>query len=196
MSNTILYELRAATKDLHDETEKLLFPNLASIDESGYRFFLQCNLLFHHSYEPEVSRRGFTNSSKWAAFDRSKLLKLYKDAAHLGINHPAPNASNPFEHWPDMKMLGAAYVSEGSSLGGQVILKALRKQTFFNEGNHGNFLSLNGQDTGSAWKSFLQLLESEGQKNKVQVIQGAREAFGHFAGIAKHLQSQSEKTYI
>lgn len=136
-----------------------------------------------------VSRTGFSNCYEWRAYDRRKYDRLQQDIVNMGVM-PMAGWESSFQMWPEAKLLGAAYVSEGSSLGGKVILKHLRKQAFFKENQIGTFLSSNSEKTGEAWKAFVSLLEREGAADHEGVISGAVEAFEMFIQIAEQVKQK------
>jgi heme oxygenase (biliverdin-IX-beta and delta-forming) len=55
--------------------------------------------------------------------------------------------------------LGAFYVLEGSTLGGKIILNALRNRGVSTDNLH--FLNPYGSESGARWRSFLNILERE-----------------------------------
>jgi heme oxygenase len=72
---------------------------------------------------------------------------------------------------------GALYVLEGSSLGGRVILKELKRRNVSLAGL--GFLDPYGADTGQRWQSFLAILEREiiSSEQKAAAVKGALGAF-------------------
>jgi heme oxygenase (biliverdin-IX-beta and delta-forming) len=72
---------------------------------------------------------------------------------------------------------GALYVLEGSSLGGRVILKELKRRKVSLAGL--GFLDPYGADTGRRWRSFLAILEREIKscEQKADAAKGALNAF-------------------
>jgi len=73
--------------------------------------------------------------------------------------------------------LGALYVLEGSSLGGRVILKELKRRGASLAGL--GFLDPYGPDTGERWRSFLMILERElnSCEQKAEAVKGALRTF-------------------
>jgi heme oxygenase (biliverdin-IX-beta and delta-forming) len=73
--------------------------------------------------------------------------------------------------------LGALYVLEGSSLGGRVILKELKRRGASLAGL--GFLDPYGADTGKRWRSFLIILEREltSCEQKADAVKGALNTF-------------------
>ncbi|MGK7392225.1 MAG: biliverdin-producing heme oxygenase [Candidatus Cyclobacteriaceae bacterium M2_1C_046] len=183
----LLEKLRSATADAHKDTEQLLFTDFRNISKSEYCIFLQSNYLFHVHFEPFILKADFITQDEWKAFNRKKLGNIIQDLKDLNCKLPEVRIENVFSNMDEAELLGAAYVSEGSSLGGQVILKQLKKTSFFDEEKHGRFLKSNGINTGLAWKDFLKLLEYKND-NQDQVIKGAINAFNFFQLCIKNVQ--------
>ncbi|UII35001.1 biliverdin-producing heme oxygenase [Fulvivirga ulvae] len=184
----LIEKLRKATGSLHAKTENLLFANAKSFDMNWYGFFLRANFHFHQAYEPVVTNTDFAKQPEWNNFDRNKSDKLYQDLSFLKFLPEKPLVGNYFEGWSEPQLLGAAYVSEGSGLGGQVILRNMMKISAFDEKRCGKFIHGHGSLTGVAWKAFLELLEKEGRHNEHTVVDGAISAFGFFETIIKSLR--------
>jgi heme oxygenase len=75
----------------------------------------------------------------------------------LGLPVPAPTATLPIASLP--AALGGLYVLEGSSLGGRLILRALRARGVDTSGLA--FLDPYGEQTGAHWRALLAVLEQE-----------------------------------
>jgi heme oxygenase (biliverdin-IX-beta and delta-forming) len=76
--------------------------------------------------------------------------------------------------------LGWAYVAEGSTLGGRVILKGFASEKIDLRGL--GFLDPFGATTGDRWRAFVELLESavaDGRARLEDVVRGANAAFAH-----------------
>lgn len=112
---------------------------------------------------------------------RTKTPSILKDLVQLG-KMPAPGDAllldGDYRHSQAFNM-GMLYVTEGSVLGGQYILKNVKKN--LGEDAPGAFLNVYGEKTGSAWKAFLDVLNgyaatASGQE-KEEIIEGALYAF-------------------
>jgi heme oxygenase len=73
-------------------------------------------------------------------------------------------------------MLGSVYVMEGSTLGGQVIGKALRSATWVPEGGL-RYFNPYGPRTGAMWRNFCVALDAVSASAAQEVICGARDSF-------------------
>ncbi|MBT8319985.1 MAG: biliverdin-producing heme oxygenase [Gramella sp.] len=149
----MLNRLREETEALHREIEK---DNLAnkimdhSINLEEYKSLLFQNFIAYSIAESEI--RKFLDGTTG---DKSK--NIFKDLKALGIDPSVPDLE--FTCNNEAEAIGAAYVIEGSAMGGMIIgkeidncnsLKELPVQEFFN-GNRSNIKS---------WNNFLKFLRS------------------------------------
>jgi heme oxygenase len=85
--------------------------------------------------------------------------------------------------------LGTLYVLEGATLGGRVILKALRSQGVSTD--QLQFLDPYGNDASACWRTFLRILEREAAHSQLtmnECVLGATKAFA-FAAICLREES-------
>jgi heme oxygenase len=111
----------------------------------------------------------------FAARQRHPLL-----VADLTFFDVAPLKETPL--LPDLAtpaaFLGAMYVMEGSTLGGQLISRHLEKAFALTGGNGYSFFQGHGVDTGRLWKEFATALESQAESlNQDEVVNGAKQMF-------------------
>lgn len=75
--------------------------------------------------------------------------------------------------------LGLLYVAEGSVLGGQYLLKHIKKT--LGEETPGSFLNIYGERTGNTWKDFLEALNQYAatvtEEQRQEIIEGALYGF-------------------
>ena len=74
--------------------------------------------------------------------------------------------------------LGAMYVIEGSTLGGQIICNMLKKQLKIEDGL--SFFSGYGEQTIPMWKRFQAVLDLPGSQQGDKIIEAANDTFGKF----------------
>jgi heme oxygenase (biliverdin-IX-beta and delta-forming) len=190
-ADLFMQELRTATDPMHKGLEankisqKLMSPGVNLTD---YAFYLRCMgeviKTFDEKVLPAVSS-VITDSEQ-----RKKYADIQQDLMFLYANGAEKVEAKPFVGFsgnPSLAYaLGYAYVIEGSTLGGRVILKqvgpALKLET---SGTH--FFTGYGADTGKYWKDFLQQFCMHILRNNLQqeAIQGAIDGFTdigrHFA---------------
>lgn len=148
--------LRDATRARHEALD-------AAVDVSTpehYRSFLTASLAAVQGLEPRV----FGSAERTDA--------LIADLSELGAALPSPL---PIEIGSRDGALGAAYVMEGSTLGGMLL--ATRVEGFTSATR---YLRLRGKETGARWKQFLVALERD-VDDRAACVQGACAAFDHYA---------------
>src|ERR1700761_4707836 len=122
--------LKQATKPNHDQLEQLMFVNEimnGSLTLQQYRQILVTNYLVHKTFEDYL----FDNLSPEIAGrlqieNRKKLAALEADLDELGLEPPELEHTTPQIEKTDAAILGAMYVLEGATLGGNVIVKRLK----------------------------------------------------------------------
>lgn len=179
MSNTLLEKLRATTAGLHDRIEK---DNPAqaildhSIDLETYKNLLLLNFQAYKHLEDRMA--SFLPQLK---LDKAARLKSDLEAFKTTLPADPPTEVSIASR---AEALGAAYVMEGSALGGMVIAKHLQQceelgelppQHFFN-GDKGCLKDWN------AFKEELARQELSPQQEE-EVLAKARESFLFFESV-------------
>ncbi len=113
--------------------------------------------------------------------DRCRSLLLRDDLAYFG--EPAP----PFVSQPDFSVpgtraafLGAMYVVEGSTLGGQYIASHVEQALALRHGEGNAYFVGYGSRTGSMWRDFQALLTAIPDEEQTAVVNAARKMFASF----------------
>lgn len=177
-------KLKEATRSQHQTTEKLLFLHQSwdtfSLDD--YRQFLKIQYVFHAYTERAIDNTlspRLKDQLDW--LQRRKLPSIQDDLHELSsatpviIDHAQPLTS-------EAEAIGYLYVTEGSTLGGRMISKALQKNEQVATRCSFRFLNVYGADTGHYWKSFLKVLSKEIPTDREEtVIIAAQRAFNIFA---------------
>lgn len=114
--------------------------------------------------------------------DRARLHLLYEDLAALGLE--PEEEPMPSELLPDLdlesSLLGSMYVTEGSTLGGQVISRAVARRLELHAGRGTAFFRGYGDETGQRWKSFCERIDSTPAEWGERMAQGAVRTFEAF----------------
>jgi heme oxygenase (biliverdin-IX-beta and delta-forming) len=183
-----LYRLREETSAAHralDETLQIV-DRLSAPDE---RVRLLAGYLCLHQrtetkVEPFLSRIADLD---FPARRRSSLIA--ESLGSLGQTASVDGAACP-DIRTRAEAFGALYVLEGSSLGGRVILKELRRRGTSLAGL--GFLDPYGADAGQRWRSFLIILERElkSGEQKADAVKGALDTFA-FANACLRKESAS-----
>ena len=191
-----IQNLRASTADCHKQLElnslsQALLSN--NVNENIYCIYLTRLYSFVKGFEqfvyPILSHHFFNiNDRKKAGFIEEDFKVL-----HIAINKHTIFDEVFFRGtFPNIySAAGALYVLEGSTLGGQIIVKHLQK---IMSPGFVNTLYFSGyqQRTGSMWKEFLQQLTAMPQSTleEQQIITGAITTFKIIDGL---LSNNNEK---
>lgn len=178
--------LKRATQGLHDDVERHLDLNRPRWTAESYRRLLERFLGIYFPLEQLLDRVNWMDSG--IVFSaRRKVHWLEADLVHFGLQPAALGDLDLCRNLPrldDMVSgLGALYVLEGSTLGGQVILRNLRPQLGLSPETGGRFFSSYGADVGAMWRGFLAVLEQHGGEAAAEqaIVRGAVETFSAFA---------------
>ncbi len=176
-----LTKLREATEDLHREIEKdnlaaLIVSNEISIEE--YKLLLLQNYIAYAITEPSIAKY----------LDHYKIHKtprLLLDLEHLGISSTLPvKARESFRIVNRAEALGAAYVVEGSALGGMVIAKQIKNCPALLEIQDHYFFNGNRKNINS-WNAFSKFVKKQEftPLEEIHAIDKAKETFVFFGNI-------------
>lgn len=190
----ILERLREGTKGAHDRLEAVAMSDRimdGSLGPEDYKKLIQVHYIVHRELEAMLEENGVQHHFPELHFnERNKMPLLEKDVEELAIsreklNAPAaghlPQAGEPLAGKP-YGLLGCVYVMEGATLGGNVIVKSLRKNEQLAGVDNFYYFGCYGSGTGKQWKSFLDVLKEngEGEENQEQIVQAARATYEFF----------------
>ena len=178
-----LNQLRQATSTIHEQVEALPLSRSLLSDEVSFRdyqFYLLCMKEVMEVYDrlilPQI--KSFLPD----ADERRKLPALMSDLQFLnekaGFSPLIQSFSKPIIT-SEATAMGMAYVIEGSTLGGRVILKHLQEKLDFDSLLGVSFFTGYGEKTGSKWKIFLDALTRYAieKHQEQQIIDGAVQGF-------------------
>jgi len=175
-------QLKAATDKLHQELEttdtskNIVSPNL-SVEE--YADYLQKTYIIHYDVE-NIVFPVLKNIVSGITL-RLKCEKITNDLSFLPQKHLSEKMVLLDEDYHNNIgfNLGLMYVTEGSVLGGQFILKNVKRT--LGEQTPTTFLNVYNDKTGSLWKSFIASLNEYANNNddheREQIISGALYGF-------------------
>lgn len=175
--DTLRNRLRAATA-LHHERVDAAFSTFQLSQPSGYRAFLLAHAHVLIPLEETLEHAGIALMiDDWAQRRRAQALRA--DLADLGSAAPPPTPHEvPLSAgW----CWGAAYVIEGSRLGGRVLARRVA------EADPSAPLRYLGHSSATPlWPSFLEKLELHASRCAwSDVLAGAHDAFERFQAAAK-----------
>ncbi len=176
----MIKRLKEETRDLHEQVEA---QNLAkqimdhSIDLETYKLLLLQNFTAYQATETAIKQFLPGYSGK-------KHQQLLKDLEQLGVSEEIFSKNDVFECHSKAEALGAAYVVEGSALGGMLLAKNLQKCTRLASVDRHHFFN-GDKENLKDWNSFKTVLEqhefSEAEEN--EALEKAKATFRFFQTI-------------
>ena len=160
-SPALLPRLRLETRPFHDSVEANAFNKALAagrVTAAQTAQFLARMYGFVQLYEAALQRHAAAFGPEWQLELRYRAPLILNDLARLGYPAAPPlcPALPPLE--TRAQLLGAMYVLEGSTLGGQVIARQLAAADIAGR----TFFAGRAERTGPLWKQFGQLLEAAG----------------------------------
>ncbi|QSQ28369.1 biliverdin-producing heme oxygenase [Pyxidicoccus parkwayensis] len=184
-----MQRLKTETRPHHERTEaavRLMDPGLTLGD---YRRHLEALHGFYVPLESQLAARLDGAVPALRAHERWKVPLLEQDLCALG--HDASSLARlprcallpPLPGVPEA--LGCVYVLEGSTLGGQLILRHLKRHFANTPVGHFAVFQAYGDEVGSMWRAFGQaVLEASSQAASedfdARVVKGAQDTFDAF----------------
>ncbi len=175
---TLLLRLKSETRDVHESLERdlnLLRPDLTL---ERYRSIVELFYGFYQPWEHAIKPLLAEHLPEFAQA-RSKIPKLLEDLTYLGsipAKLPRCNALPDCLKWPNL--LGGLYVTEGATLGGQVISRQLEQILGLSARRGAAFFSSYGIRVGPMWRSFCATLQAQTPADKEDiVVEAARQTF-------------------
>ncbi|GAB2557794.1 biliverdin-producing heme oxygenase [Spirosoma aerophilum] len=177
--STLLDRLRHETRPAHEQTEQLFYTEAlrtGSLSAMEYSHLLRTHLVFHQALETAIDRYP-DFFEEYQPDTRRKTSWLESDLVYL--NEPLPSLQpGLFAEWSPVDLLGAAYVGEGSMLGGTVIARLLQQNEAIRPLlAHARFYQGYGPATGGNWKRFGAFLTERGTPTANDVVDAAGRAF-------------------
>lgn len=182
---SLLEALRTGTALLHVALEKRLPFFTERLDAGWYRRLLQAYYGFYGPVESALYDSGLIPDGYDCAL-RVKTPTLVSDLNALGLDDLAVDTLPRCLELPTFDTpaacLGALYVLEGATLGGQVLRREMDQRLNVNADNGGAFLNIYGVETGRRWKDFLDYLGNQplDAPAKQRAVDAARSTFSCF----------------
>ena len=179
-SRALLDRLRTETQEEHQRLEDCLDLLRPGLTVAAYAEILG---RFYGFYRPWESQIAFAASRLLPDFaQRQKVPALIADLNCLGVDFAAlpfcsrlPACDNAFA------VLGGLYVTEGATLGGQIISRHLRRTFPFPADRGDCFFRSYGNKVGEMWSSFRTVLSAHASPSSDDgIIQAARNTFQAF----------------
>ncbi|PZM13994.1 biliverdin-producing heme oxygenase [Rhizobium tubonense] len=165
--------LRAGTGDCHSVVDRL-FGGFDLADPRQYGAFLLAHARAIPAVEQALEQGGIASLlPDWA--DRRRSDMLAADLATLGLK--APRSLDVVAFAADDELWGAAYVLEGSKLGGAILAKRVPESLPSAYIRH--------QGPKGAMKAFMERLDGANIIDEDRAIAAARSIFDHFRRAAE-----------
>lgn len=156
-TSTLRDALRAATRSRHEALDRALMPSGAEWTQDRYVRFLRGTLAAIVDAEPVIAR----TLPDFAPIESPlRSVRLHHDLRALGDDAVVAALAVP-ELRDRAAAFGAAYVVEGSMLGGQHIAHALVRDLGLAD-EHLTYLRPPGVAIGPRWKAFVAALDAFG----------------------------------
>jgi heme oxygenase len=183
-TGSLRWRLREATRTEHDAIEDCLGLHKRALTLVEYTSLLKTYFGFYQPLERDLALIDWPAGSI-AMSARRKAGWLASDLADLGLDDehitslPLCRTRRPLVTVNDG--LGALYVLEGATLGGQQIMRRLGPALGISASYAGRFFSSYGASTGPMWRSFLVSLEEAGRDPgaRAAIERAAIETFGN-----------------
>lgn len=168
MSLTAHESLKSATTAAHHSIEKVMGPYFMQPSKENYREMIQNYAAFYENLENRFRHFSDLNDElqldqrlQKSAWLKDDLSKLEDQQPKMGTDVPIKIDDQKLRLKSKAEFLGALYVIEGSTLGGQILLKRFKETLGVSESEGGKFFSGYGPETGVMWRRFLSVLNEE-----------------------------------
>lgn len=188
--------LRTETAENHKALESLMFVNEImnnSLSVDQYKKLLTINYIIHQKLENQLANMLDADiADELEMNSRLKLAALEKDLAYWQIDSLTLPGLN-FELFVPQKntaeVLGALYVLEGATLGGNVIKRHILANPEFKGNEEGlNYYGVYGEELSSKWKTFVSVInERVGEADYERCINSANQTFNNLINLARQL---------
>lgn len=191
---SLLATLRRETAEAHrylEESSRLQYLLSPSLSQDSYIDILRRFHLLLYGFESSARDREEWREIGFDFEQRMKTPLLERDLGYFGIDpHTRPvvsGATPAFRCERFVDVLGTMYVTEGSSLGGQVISRQLRKNLGLDKDWGATYFNGYGGDTGHRWKECCELLEryADRPSERDAIVSSARHAFEAFTEVMR-----------
>jgi heme oxygenase len=186
---TLLQRLKLETRPHHERAERAVRLMDPGLTPEGYRRHLEALHGFYGPLEAALAERLREAVPALRVQERWKLPLLERDLVALGHTAASlarlPRATRlpPLPGVPEA--LGGAYVLEGATLGGQLLLRHLTRHFEGRPVGPFAFFRAYGEEVGPMWKAFGEAVtrasaDAASAEFDARVVQGAKDTFDAF----------------
>lgn len=170
--------LKEATRADHERTENGMRLMDAGLTQTHYVAYLRRFYGIIKAWEDYAAAHAPAEMQA-AVAERSRAQALAEDLAVFHEPLPPERASIAgFESLPEF--VGAMYVIEGSTLGGQYIARHVEQVLHLNPQAGNRYFLGYGDRTGSMWQQFRQIISAVPDEYSERVVVAARKMFSIF----------------
>ncbi len=189
MPQNLLQRLKAETRPHHERAEHAVRLFEKGLTLEHYRHHLEALYGFYGPVEAMLAQHLANFMPELRVSERWKLPLLARDLCVLG--HDAESLARlPRTPWlPPLpgtpEALGCCYVLEGATLGGQLILRHLKRHFAGIPAGDFAFFRAYGEEVGPMWKAFGEAVtrasvNADSLLFDARVVQGAKDTFEAF----------------
>lgn len=177
----IFDRLKTSTALQHRRLEQIVGILEPGLDVTSYGVLLVGFHAFYAMIEPKIFEREEWKSLGFETKQRRKLALLSSDLAALDLPLPPP-CPQPTRLETFSQVLGAMYVLEGATLGGQMIGRHLQHHLGLRVENGAAFFGSYGERVGPMWLEFRAFLSAQAFNDHIEndMVFGALETFERF----------------
>ena len=151
--------LRTATAELHQRIEANPVIGKCFTTREGLAHLLARWYGFFVPFESQIARAATMEGLNWPG--RSKVCTLMADLWAHGIAVDGLPYCRDVPHYATKsEILGALYVTEGASLGGQFLARRIEAELGLSSGVGYSFFTGYGERTAQRWKELRALIEN------------------------------------
>ncbi|MFP2958601.1 biliverdin-producing heme oxygenase [Myxococcus sp. 1LA] len=185
-----MQRLKSETRPHHERTEAQVRLMDADLTPTAYRRHLEALFGFYVPLEARLAELGLDAMTGLSVHSRWKVPLLVEDLHALGHDDASLARLPLCAELPSLAgvpdALGCLYVLEGSTLGGQLILRHLRRHFDGTPLGTFSFFRAYGDDVGPQWRAFgeavnLASVTSSDVAFDARAVKGAQDTFDAFA---------------
>jgi heme oxygenase len=177
-TRALLDRLRNETREEHQHIEERLDLLRPDLSLSAYAHILSRFYGFYRPWESHVADFASCILPDYLV-RRQKVHNLTADLNYLGIGVPSLPLCSAVPSYKNVSaVLGGLYVTEGATLGGQIISRHLRRTFDFPECRGDTFFRSYGESVGPMWSSFRDILAGHSSPSTDdEIIRAAKRTF-------------------
>jgi heme oxygenase (biliverdin-IX-beta and delta-forming) len=190
----LLDTLRSATAMAHRRLERKLPLMNPGLSLSHYRDILAAMWGYHAPLEAQLGAARAWDVLGLDATAHQRTHRLRDDLRALGLMDAAIDRLPRCDHLPSItpasRALGCLYVIEGSTLGGQVLLRHLTRHLAVDACRGGAFFAGHGEATAARWRQTCAGIAAFGARATASEAQAAEAAVHTFTTLEAWLDDR------